>query len=119
MFSSFPLRSLLGAKVLSFACSSPAGGMLFGVSGLLLLLFANCVNLTRCCFRANTNKLITFSHNECSHILELILPTSLQVCMEHLFISGIKLINLVSKASLMSITLVFGGMLFGVSGLLL
>ena len=24
--------------VLSFACSSPAGGMLFGVSGLLLLL---------------------------------------------------------------------------------
>ena len=32
------LRSLLGALVLSFACSSPAGGMLFGVSGLLLLL---------------------------------------------------------------------------------
>ena len=30
------LRSLLG--VLSFACSSPAGGMHLGVSGLLLLL---------------------------------------------------------------------------------
>ena len=30
---------LLGALVLSFACSSPAGGMLFGVCGLLLLLF--------------------------------------------------------------------------------
>ena len=25
------------AQVLSFACSSPVGGMLFGVSGLLLL----------------------------------------------------------------------------------
>ena len=28
---------MLGAKVLSFACSSPVGGMHFGVSGLLLL----------------------------------------------------------------------------------
>ena len=26
---------------MSFACSSPAGGMLFGVSGLLLLLLLN------------------------------------------------------------------------------
>ena len=26
----------------SFACSSPAGGMLFGVSGLLLLLLVHC-----------------------------------------------------------------------------
>ena len=29
---------MLGAEVFSFACTSPVGGMLFGVSGLLLLL---------------------------------------------------------------------------------
>ena len=28
---------LLGAEAVSFACSSPVGGTLFGVSGLLLL----------------------------------------------------------------------------------
>ena len=37
VFLSF-LRLLPGANILSFACSSPVGGMLFGVSGLLLLL---------------------------------------------------------------------------------
>ena len=38
--SSFPflLEFDVGAKVLSFACSSPVGSMPFGVSGLLLLL---------------------------------------------------------------------------------
>ena len=30
------LRLMLGAYVLIFACSSPVGGMLFGVSGLLI-----------------------------------------------------------------------------------
>ena len=38
IFSISFLLLLLGALVLSFACSSPFGGMLFGVSGLLLVL---------------------------------------------------------------------------------
>ena len=40
IFSSFPLLLAfdVGDQVLSFACSSPAGGMLFGVSGLLVLV---------------------------------------------------------------------------------
>ena len=35
LFLSF-LSLVLGAQVLSFACSSPVGGTLFGVSGILL-----------------------------------------------------------------------------------
>ena len=38
IYKSFFLRLLCGATALSFACSSLVGGMLFGVSGLLLLL---------------------------------------------------------------------------------
>ena len=39
---------LLGAMALSFACLSLVGGMLFGVSGLLLLLFKCCWPITCC-----------------------------------------------------------------------
>ena len=41
LFCSFPLlfAFVVGGLGFEFACLSPAGGMLFGVSGLLLFLF--------------------------------------------------------------------------------
>ena len=71
-------------------------------------IFADSVTLTRCCFQANANEINKpFLINIINIFFNMIFvktytTNSLKVCMENILISGLKLIDLASKANLIA-----------------